>query len=64
MNDDWKGEHLLAVRPDRATENSRVVSQTWHNKRKKLGIPAPSSKSHSVFVRTAFKWIKQLDDKK
>ena len=37
MTDDWKGEHLIHTKPapeDRATEGRRVVSVTWHKKRR------------------------------
>ena len=57
MTDDWKGEHLIHTKPapeDRATEGRRVVSVTWHRKRRKAGEPTPAAANHSRFINRIF----------
>jgi hypothetical protein len=57
MNDDWKGERFIRAKPsaeERATEGRRVVSVTYHKKRRKSGEPAPAAAAHSRFTRRIF----------
>ena len=57
MKDDWKGEHFIRAKPtaeDRAVEGRRVVSVTWHKKRRKAGEPVPAAAAHSRFTRRIF----------
>ena len=58
MNDDWKGEQFIRAKPsleDRAQEVRRVVSMTYHKKRRKKGDPAPAAAGHSRFTRRVFR---------
>lgn len=57
MKDDWKGEHLIRAKPsteDRAQENRRIVSMTWHKKRRKAGFATPAAVAHSRFAKTVY----------
>lgn len=57
MNDDWKGEQFIRAKPtpeDRALEGRRVVSVTWHKKRRAAGAATPAAAGHSRFTRRIF----------
>ncbi len=57
MNDDWKGEHFVRAKPsaeDRTLDGRRVVSMTWHKKRRKAGVATPAAAGHSRFTRRVF----------
>ena len=57
MKDDWRGEHFIRAKPtteDRAIEGRRVVSMTWHKKRRKAGHATPAAAAHSRFAKTVY----------
>lgn len=56
-NTDWKGEHFIRAKPteeDRGLEGRRIISMTWHKKRRKAGAPTPAAAGHSRFTRSIF----------
>lgn len=54
MDDDWKGEHFIRnVKSEGIAECRRVMSMTWHKKRRAKGQHAPAADRHSEWARWA-----------